>query len=99
MTTTLRRPFGDSDGTGLLPGRGRGPQPLEQVVTDPQCVRHRGESRVHRADAREEARVDDVEVVELVCAAVHVEHGRGRVVAEPRRTRLVRAARDWNGGL
>ena len=35
-----------------------------QVVADPQRVRHRRQRRVHRARRREEARVDDVEVVE-----------------------------------
>ena len=47
-------------------------QPLEQVVADAQRVRHRRQRRVDRADAREDARVDDVEVVELVRLAVDV---------------------------
>src|SRR3954451_17136680 len=53
-------------------------EPREQAVADAQGVGHRGQRRVDGADAREEARVDDVEVVELVHAAVAVEHGRGR---------------------
>ena len=60
---------------------------LEEVVADAQRVRHRGQRRVHRADAREEARVDDVEVVDLVRAAVGVEHRRRRVGAEAARCR------------
>ena len=56
--------------------RAAGAEPLEQVVADPQRVRHRGQRRVDRADAREDARVDDVEVVELVRSAVGVQHGR-----------------------
>ena len=52
--------------------RRAGAQPLEQVVADPQPVGHRRQRRVHRADAGEEARVDDVEVVELVRPAVRV---------------------------
>ena len=45
-------------------------QPLRQMLTHPDRVRHRRERRVHGADAREEARVDDVQVVELVRLAV-----------------------------
>ena len=55
---------------------------LEQVVAHPQRVGHRRQRRVDRADAREEAGVDDVEVVDLVRAAVGVEHRRRRVEAE-----------------
>ena len=49
-------------------------QSVTQVVTDAKRVRHRGQSGVDRADAREDARVDDVEVVELVRAALGVHH-------------------------
>ena len=40
------------------------------MVADAQRVRHRRQRRVHRARRREEARVDDVEVVEVVGLAV-----------------------------
>ena len=56
----------------VLPGRPS--HPCEQVVADAERVGHRREGWIHRADAREDARVDDVEVVELVRLAVHVEH-------------------------
>jgi hypothetical protein len=46
---------------------------LEQVVADPDGVGHCGEGRVDRADAGEEAGVDDVEVVKFVGPAVGVE--------------------------
>src|SRR5689334_6210380 len=73
--------------------RGR-PEPLDQVVADPQGVRHRGQCRVDGADAREAARVDDVEVVDLVRAAVRVQdRGRG-VQAEATCPGLMRDARD-----
>ncbi len=68
--------------------------PLEQVVADAERVGHRGQRRVHGADAREEAGVDDVEVVELVGPAVAVEHRRRRVGAEPAGAGLVGAAGD-----
>src|SRR5438270_9315982 len=93
ITTRRRRapePLADMDGLPPRPG----PQSLEQVVADPQPVRHRRQRGVHRADAREEARVDDVQVVELVGLARGVEHRAAGVVPEPDGAGLVRAARD-----
>src|SRR4029453_16701894 len=55
---------------------------LEQVVANAERVGHRRQRGVHRADAREEARVDDIEVVELVRLAVGVEHRRRGIGAE-----------------
>src|SRR6188474_562458 len=55
---------------------------VDEVLADPDRVGHGGERRVHRADAGEEARVDHVEVVELVRLAVGIEHGRRRIGAE-----------------
>ena len=72
----------------MVTGLGRAPTyfgAFEQMLADPDGVGHGGESRVHCADAREEAGVDDVEVVELVGLAVLVEHRRSRVVAEAAR--------------
>ena len=60
------------DATEATCGRGL-TQPVEHVLTDSDRVCHRGQCRVHRTDAREEARVDHVEVVELVRLAVFVE--------------------------
>src|SRR3954453_13576943 len=88
--------------SGSVPGSGmRGlllrdtdAEALEQVVAHAQRVGHRRERRVHRPDAREEARVDDVEVVDLVRAAVRVEHRRRRVGAEAARPRLEGDAGD-----
>src|SRR4051794_10479572 len=56
---------------------------FDQVVPDPQGIGDGRERRVHRADAGEEARVDDVEVVDLVGPAVDVQGGGSRVGAEP----------------
>src|ERR1700722_3131757 len=72
----------------------RSGQPGQDPVADPDGVGHRGEGRVHRADAREDAGVGHVEVVHLVRAAVGVEHRRGRVGAAPDGPGLMRAARD-----
>src|SRR4029450_5222937 len=67
---------------------------LEQVIADAERVGHRRQRGGHRADAREEARVDDVEVVELVRLAVGVEHRRLGIGAEAAGARLVRHAAD-----
>ena len=69
------------------------PHPLEQVVADAQRVGHRRQRRVDRPDAREEARVDDVQVVQLMRLAVDVQHRRCGMGAEAARPRLVRDAR------
>src|SRR4051794_18839136 len=58
-------------------GGRRRAQALDEVVADPQRVRDGGQRRVHGTARREEARVDDVEVVDVVRLAVHVER-RGR---------------------
>src|SRR5690349_23924230 len=70
--TTRRRPLPSRDMSGFLVDARA--EALEQVVAHAQPVRHRRERRVHGADAREEARVDDVEVVDLVRATVDVQH-------------------------
>src|SRR6266545_1580218 len=70
------------------------PHPLEQVRSDAQRVCDDGQRRVHGADGHEEARVDDVEVVELVGLAVEVEHRRLRVAPELGGARLVGGSRD-----
>src|SRR4051794_23129689 len=68
---------------GLLVVRpGRSSEPPVQVLTDADGVGHGGEGWVHRTDAREEAGVHDVEVVELVGLAIGVEHRCRRVVTE-----------------
>src|SRR5580698_6809111 len=77
--TTRRRPPLASDGTGGLLCGWSHREPLKQVVGDAQPVGHRRQSRVDRADAGEEARVDYVQVVELVRLAVNIQHGGSRV--------------------
>ncbi|SRR6266516_5472670 len=77
---TSRHAWGSSDvGSGRSPhggARAVSREPLPEVVTDPERVRHDGERRVHGTARGEEARVDDVEVVDLVGLAVDVE-GQG----------------------
>ena len=59
------------------------------MLANPDGVGDGSEGWVHRADARKEARVDYVKVVDLVGLAVDVEHRRRRVGAEAARARLV----------
>jgi uncharacterized hydrophobic protein (TIGR00271 family) len=73
------------------------PGALEEVLADPDRVGHHGQGRVHRADAREEAGVSHVQVVDLVRLAVGVEHRGRRVGAEPAGAGLVGHARDRDG--
>src|SRR5690242_5460798 len=62
---------------------------LEDTVAHSERVRHRRQRRIHGADAGEDARVGHVEVVDLVRAAVGVEHRRRRVGTEATGPRLV----------
>src|SRR6185369_12471899 len=72
------------------------PEAFEQMVADPQRVGHDRQRRVHRRARRKEAAVDDVQVVDMMRAAVGVEHRRRGVRAETQRTVLVRDARKRN---
>jgi hypothetical protein len=45
-------------------------QPLQKVIAHANCIRNRGQRRIHCANADEETRVDDIEIVELVRFAV-----------------------------
>src|SRR3954469_6560852 len=92
-TITIRRRPKRSPDTGGLHSVRRRTEALQQVVADAQRVRHRGQGRIDRADAGEATRVDDVEVVDLVRAAVRVEHGRRAVAPEAAGPRVVRDAR------
>src|SRR5215475_337198 len=67
---------------------------FSEVRPDAQRVRDDRQGRVHRADRREEARVDQVQVVEFVGLAVDVEHRRLRIGAEAGGSGLVGGRRD-----
>src|SRR5439155_12025829 len=70
--------------------------PLDQVIPDTQRVGHDGQSRINRRTGRKEAAVHDVQVVEFVRLAVHVECGSLRIAAEPDGAVLVSHARQRN---
>jgi hypothetical protein len=69
-----------------------GPQALEQMVADPQRIGDDRQGRVDSGARHEKAAVDDVEVVDLVRAAVDVECRALRVAAEADRAILVARA-------
>src|SRR5262249_23407453 len=74
-------------------------QPLQQVVAHTDRIGDRGKRWIDRADADEKARVDDVQVVQLVCLAVYVQYRGLWVAAEAAGARLMRAARYRNVDL
>jgi len=62
------------------------------VIAYPDSIRNRGQRRVHRADADEEACVDYVEIVELMRLAVRIQHRGLWICAEATCAGLVGAA-------
>src|SRR6516225_6655791 len=68
--------------------------PLQQVITYTQGVGHDGQRRIHRAARREEAAVDDIEIVEIVRLAVRIERRAQRIAAEASRPALMGGAAD-----
>src|SRR6266516_6706964 len=93
---TSRHAWGSSDvGARRLPhggARAVSPEPLPEVVTHPERVRHDGERRVHGTARGEEARVDDVKVVDVVGLAVNVESRGLGIPPEAYRAVLMRHA-------
>src|SRR5215208_3095226 len=62
--------------------------PFQQVIADAQRVGHDRQRRVHGAARREEAAIDDIQVVHVVCLAQWIERGGLRVAAEADRAVL-----------
>src|SRR6478736_3818336 len=73
---------------------GASAEALQEVVANAQGIGHRRQGRVHGPDAREEAGIDDIQVVELVGLAVDVEDGGRSVGPEPDGAGLVGDAGD-----
>ena len=71
-------------------------QPALEVIRHPERVGHDGERRVHGRAGGEEAPVDDVEIVQVVCLAVHVEHRCHGIAAEAAGPVLVGDPREWD---
>ena len=62
------------------------------MVADAQRVGNDGQGRVDRRARRKEAAVDDIQIVDLVRAAIDVERRRCRVAAEADRAVLMSGA-------
>ena len=69
-------------------------EPLQQVIAYAQGVGHDSQRRIHRAARREEATVDDIEIVEIVRLAVHIERRAPWIAAEADRPALMGGAAD-----
>ena len=82
--------------TASSAARTRDAKTLAQVVADAEGIGHDRQGRVHGSARREEAAVDDVQIVDFVRLAVDVERGRLRIAAESDGAVLVRHARQRN---
>jgi hypothetical protein len=66
--------------------------PLQQMISHPQRIGYNRQRRIHCAARREEAGIDDVEIVHFVRFAVAIKRGSLRIVAETNRAVLMRDA-------
>src|SRR5689334_3354193 len=69
---------------------------LDQVIADTQGVRGDGQRRIHGSARTEEAAIDDVEIVDVVGAAMHVQRRRAWIAAEADGAVLMRHAGERN---
>src|SRR5512134_2947905 len=82
------------DSRNLLITHHRSLEPVEQMLADSQGVGDDRQRGIHRRTRYEKARIDDVEIVQVVGLTVDVQHRSLRVVAEPHRAALVRRPRN-----
>lgn len=66
------------------------------MIANAQGVRDSRQRRVHRTDAREETRIHDVEIIQLMGFAVYIQHRILWIRAEPTSAGLMANARDRN---
>src|SRR4051794_38513624 len=64
-------------------------QPGDDAIGHAKGVGYDSESRIHGANGRKETCVRHVQVVELMGFAISIEDGTRRIIAEPKRPRLV----------
>src|SRR4051812_13631092 len=97
-TTERRRARRPARGTGSYVDElrllHRDANALEQVLPDAQGIRHNGQPRIDRRARREKAAVHDVEIVDFVRLAIHIEGTRLGIMTEADRAVLVRDARQ-----
>lgn len=65
------------------------PQPLNQVIGHPNGIRNDGKGRVDRPARRKEGAVDDVKIVQIVGAAIEIEHRLRGITSKPARPILM----------
>src|SRR6266568_4258147 len=71
-------------------------QAFHQVVAHSKCVRHDGEGRIDGSARWEETPVHNVEVVDIMGFAVHVQHGSLRALSKANGAVLMGHASEWN---
>src|SRR6516225_1973203 len=71
-----------ADDGKLLGSRCACTQAIKEVIADPKCVRNDCERGIDGGARREEAAIDDIEVVELVRLAITIKRGGGGIVAK-----------------
>jgi hypothetical protein len=74
-------------------------QTFEQTVSDSQGVGDDSQGRVHSSEGGEERSVHDVEIINVVRAAVQVQHRSLRIRAEPAGAVLMSDSFQRNGFL
>jgi len=73
-----------------------GAKTIQQVIPDAQGIGHNRQSGIHCAAGREEAGVNDVEVVDVMRAAVFIQNRCCGIVAKTKRSILMRNAGERN---
>src|SRR5260370_25368652 len=71
-------------------------QAFHQVIAHSKCIGHDGEGGIDGSARREEASVYNVEVVDVMSFAVHVQHGSLRVLSKTNGAVLMGHAGEWN---
>ena len=66
------------------------------MIADAQCVCHNRQRRINCRARREEAAVDDIKVVDIVCLAVDIKCRRLWIVSKSNSSVLMRNAGEWN---
>ena len=55
---------------------------LLEVVPHPNRIGNGGEGGIHRSDARKEAGIHDIEIVEVVGLAIDIQYRRSRIITK-----------------
>ena len=72
---------------------------LLEVIPYPNRIGNGGKRGVHRSDAREEAGIHHIEIVEVVGLAIDIQHRSGRIITEAASAGLVAHGGNGHGAL